>query len=555
MGQVTGTDSRAFFIDNKHFIINRQFGEFGCYVVRRTIMDIISSNPYRILGVYSNSSIKERIANSNKLKAYLKVGKSVSFPLDLSNLIPAPIRVPESIEHANGSVNLPQDRLKYALFWFIKVTSIDEIALGYLQKGETEKAKELLEKKETFSSLINLGVLALAQNNFVMAIQLITQVIHDDNYRIAFVESVCGSTYQLLEDELARWFMDELLIEIPLQQLMQLFLKYGSSMDDNNYLKSKAIDELTVIINAEITKVKSVKNDDPDAQYKAGVALINNTKEPLSIIGSLLKNSDIQYQMIADNLAKQILQCGIDYYNNSKELDSAIKAMPIQKYALEIAVGALIKDRCRENVKILQKIIHELPPLDVLSEDHMIRQALEHFMRKKNVRSLKSSLSPFIESNPVENDLESVSTLLHDTKIELDRIKRKVTIDCDYYWKMTDLVVNCALSEVIEYVNKKTNLMQQHSAFTSLINDEKASFEREQTLKKLRVAISNAVQIINIIDKFDMTSEFKAKRYDSNKNTLINLQKQLYASNQSSNSGCMIWIIIAIGSIIAASCI
>lgn len=509
-------------------------------------MDIISGNPYRLLGVYSNSPIKDRIANANKMKAYLKVDKSVSFPLDLLNLIPAPVRIAENIERANGSINLPQDQLKYALFWFIKVTSIDEIAMGYLQKGETEKAKELFGKKETFSSLINLGVLSLVQNDQVTAVQTITKVIHSDNYRVAFVEAVCGSTCQLSEDDLARLFMDELLIEIPAQNLVQLFLKYGISIEDNTYLKNKVLGEPIVIINAEIAKAKNLKNDDSDAQYSAGVTLMNSTKESLGIIRSILKKSDIQYQVIVDNLAKQILQCGINYYNNSKELDSAIKAMPIQKYALHIAVGALTKDRCKENVDILQKIIDELPPLDVLQEDNRIRQALERFTQKKKMSGLKSALFPMsrlIKPEPAENDLEFVYTLLHDTKIELDRIKKQVTVSSEYYWKMTDLIVNCALSEVIEYVNTITNQSQPH-----------LSFEREQTLRNLRVAMSNAIQIMNILDKFDMTSDFKTKRYAPNKNTLMDLKRQLNVSNQNPNSGCMIWIIIAIVGLVA-SCI
>ena len=97
-------------------------------------MKIISNNPYRLLGVYSNSPVKERIANANKLKAYLKVGKSVSFPLDLSDFMPTPIRTVESMEHVNSSINLPQDQLKYALFWFINGSPIDDMALAYLQK-------------------------------------------------------------------------------------------------------------------------------------------------------------------------------------------------------------------------------------------------------------------------------------------------------------------------------------------------------------------------------------------------------------------------------------
>lgn len=504
-------------------------------------MDIISGNPYRLLGVYSNSPIKDRIANANKMKAYLKVGKSVSFPLDLLNLIPVPVRIVENMEHANGSINLPQDQLKYALFWFIKVTSIDEIAMGYLQKGKTEKAKELFGKKETFSSLINLGVLSLIQNDLVTAVQTITKVIHNDDYRVAFGEAVCGSTYQLSEDDLARLFMDQLLMEIPAQNLMQLFSKYGISIEDNTYLKNKVVGDPIAIINVEIEKSKTLKNDDSDVQYRAGVTLMNSTKESLGIIRSVLSENDIQYQMVVDNLAKQILQCGINYYNNSKELDSAIKAMPIQKYALHIAVGALTKDRCKENVDILQKIIDELPPLDVLQEADQIRRALERFTQNKKISVLKSAL--FSEPRliePTENDLEFVHTLLHDTKIELDKIK----ISYDYYWKMTDLIVNCALSEVIEYVNAITSRSQPY-----------LSFEREQTLRNLRVAMNNAIRIMHILDKFDMTSDFKTKRYAPNKNALMDLKRQLNVSNQNSNSGCMIWIIIFIVGLVAVSCI
>lgn len=47
----------------------------------------IINNPYRILGVLSNSPLKERVANLNKLNAFAKVGKKVSFPNDFGNII------------------------------------------------------------------------------------------------------------------------------------------------------------------------------------------------------------------------------------------------------------------------------------------------------------------------------------------------------------------------------------------------------------------------------------------------------------------------------------
>lgn len=454
-------------------------------------MDIVNSNPYRLLGVYSNSSTKDRIANANKLKAYLKVGKSVSFPLDLLNLIPAPIRTAESMEHANGCINLPHNQLKYALFWFIKVSSIDEMALDYLQKGNTHKAKELLEKKETFSSLINLGVLALIQSDKAVAIQAITKVIHSDNYRTAFVKEVCGDIYQISEDELARLFMDELMVETPIQELMQLFLDSGTTKEDNSYLKDKAVGEPIATINAEIAKAKSVKNNDADAQYNAGVFLMNNTKGLLDIIKTHLGTRDIRYRMVADNLAKQILQCGINYYNNSDEPDAVIKALPLQKYALSIAVGTLTKDRCKENVAILVKQKKELPPVSVKEYDKFIKDELAKY------QALPKLIVHAIE-------------LIKKCAPYLMSIKKELGYNNSYYLKLSTLVVNAALYNVIEEFNKINN---DSNEFDLLLN-------KEYTIQKIRNLCKEAWIAFLYMDKLDMEEDFRIQRYSQNRTSL-----------------------------------
>lgn len=70
-------------------------------------MEIIDNNPYRILGVYANSPLRERVANACKARAFLKVGKSVSFPLDLTGYLHPLNRTGESFARAESSVALP----------------------------------------------------------------------------------------------------------------------------------------------------------------------------------------------------------------------------------------------------------------------------------------------------------------------------------------------------------------------------------------------------------------------------------------------------------------
>lgn len=457
-------------------------------------MNIISGNPYRLLGTFSNSSIKDRIANTNKIKAYLKVGKSVSFPIDLANLMSAPVRTLESMEHTNGCINLPQDQLKYALFWFIKSTSIDEIAFGYLQQGDVVKAKELFEKKETSSSLINRGVLALIQNDAITAIQCITKVIHDDDYRTAFVEAVCGSTFQISEESLAQLFIDELLIEMPMQELMQLFWDNGASADDDSYLKNKVVAEQMVIINTEINHAKSVRNSDSDAQYRAGCTLMNRTKEPLSIIRSFLDTEDAQYQMIVDNLAKQILQCGINYYNNSQEHDAPNKAIVLQKYALYIAVGKLTKDRCRKNVTILQNVIEQLPPLEVEEEARIIKEELNKYSQLPD--KISYAIHLMVQCAP-----------------SVMRIKEKLGVSHKYYLKISTQIVDNSLHNVIEEVN-------------SINNDQlslKLALHRVATMELLERILKEAWKAILCMDKFDIEAEFQRDRYLPNRKLLKSL--------------------------------
>ena len=139
----------------------------------------ITYNPYRILGVYSNSSNEEQVSNTKKLLAFLKINKSFSFPLDLPHLLPPITRTEEMINEARAKLSRPEDRAKYALFWFIKRTSFDEIAFNHLIAGDVKKAKEIWTKVPTMSALQNLFVLELICAD-------ITKVVMDpiiDKYR------------------------------------------------------------------------------------------------------------------------------------------------------------------------------------------------------------------------------------------------------------------------------------------------------------------------------------------------------------------------------------
>ena len=47
--------------------------------MKKTVNPYISLNPYRIIGVHSNSGVKEIHKNLSRLKAYAQLGKKVDF--------------------------------------------------------------------------------------------------------------------------------------------------------------------------------------------------------------------------------------------------------------------------------------------------------------------------------------------------------------------------------------------------------------------------------------------------------------------------------------------
>ena len=164
-------------------------------------MKIIEQNPYRQLGVFANSPTRERVANHNRLKAFLNVGKQVSFPLDLSQYLPAIERTAESVVDAEAKLTLPKDRLKYGQFWFVNSTPIDNIAFNHLFAGDMDEAIGLWNKRDDVSSLQNRAVCYFIKGEYESA-QICGQKLYTDHSG-QFVSLVLGNGSNVTTDELS----------------------------------------------------------------------------------------------------------------------------------------------------------------------------------------------------------------------------------------------------------------------------------------------------------------------------------------------------------------
>ena len=472
-------------------------------------MNILRNNPYRLLGVYSNSPTKERLANHNRMKAFLKVGKPVSFPLDLPQYLSAIQRTEASVMDAEAQLTLPKDQLLYAQFWFVKATHLDEVAFNNLFAGEIDKAEEIWQKKDTASSLQNRTVCALMREGYRRAITCAETLYGNPLYSTQFVSAILGTDGNADVDTLAFLFLDVLCDEVGANQLLPFIT------DDawKSHVEEKAVKPLVDSIQDAIAIAKKSKEKGAEARLNAGEALRENTKSAFQQLRGFLSATDLQYQMIADKLGLEILQCGIDYFNGSDEPEAAHKAMDLQKYAQSIVVGQMAKDRCEENVDILQKIIEALPPSEVLAEDCAIKEELRKYCK-------------------LPDEICYAVTLLNKTKPHLQAIKNKLGSNNKYYLKISTQIVSNALHNLIEEVNAA----------------------QKQATSETKKALREAWKTTLIMDTFDMEQDFKNNRYASNRSVLKDLYERYNVASHPYIAATVLMILSLIIGCIWQSC-
>ncbi len=445
-------------------------------------MNIVINNPYRVLGVYANSPKKDIVANKGKATAFLKVNRSVEYPLDLKGILPSLSRTLEMMNEAESHLAIAKEQIKYAQFWFVKMTPPDDVAFNHLIAGNIASAEEIWSKQESLSSLQNKMVCFLIEDKpraAVMAAEKLYEKFGD-----TYINKVnANCTLQLSSPDLLYQFLNTLGEEIGFPKLIGLV----SSEEAKNYIRSKTIDPLISKISSEVDKTKKVDHKDPKARIEAAKILVTNTREPFTQLKSILLSTDSQFQIISDKLGLEILQCGIDYYNNSDDDDAPHTAMKMQKYAQSVVVGTLARQRCDENVKILQKVIEQLPPQEIIREDRAIKRELEKYIEL-----------------PVK--IINAITLLKQTKPHLQSIKQKLGVKNKNYISLSTLVVNNALHNVIEEVNEAQN---------------------EKNTGTLNYCLREAWKAILLMDEFDIDAKTKKNRYLPNRNTLKELCESL----------------------------
>ena len=470
------------------------------------LRNAISYNPFRVLGIYVNASSKEQHASLTKMQRYLEVNKSPEMECDFNEVLTPILRTKDQIENANGSIYLPADKFKAALFWIAKSEPLHDIAFGHFKAGNYLKAFEILSKGNSWSSTLNRSTLSLSIGKVSYGIEHLFKLLNDDSLREDFCMYVCGGDYLIDAQDASNIAIDELLKTLNPKELWRYLsncrTKHPSSLD---YLSTKILEKPISSIEIAISNARESYSGNALDNYNAGIKLMSSTKATLTELLELRGISEQRVTNCIDNLANTILQCGINYYNGAHEYDAAKNALSLQEYAESIAIGSIVKDRCKKNTNILRDIIGSLPNKEIYEFSIETGKIFNNYSNNS-----KDRFSRLFQPSP-----EKAMKMIRECRPILISAKEKLGASNPNYQELSSNVASVALSIVINAVNSELDKTR-----ITLF------YDRSSILKSVRTVLADAWRATLMIQRLDMSKEYRDNKFEQNKKTLCSIMSK-----------------------------
>lgn len=352
------------------------------------------NNPFFILGVYSNTKIKERTSHITKIKAYSNVGKSTSFPLDFPTCLTPPERTDKTIEKALSLINTPKECFNSYLFWLSNSNSIDDTAINYAISGDFDKAIEILSKQKKVTSMINLSVMYYLIKQDSKAIEKAFEVINNPDNLSSFIEffnSSSGHNIDITAEDVSTLYIESLLQYYDINRLYEIFSSLEGELSEQiSYLNVKRATPIIESINQVLSKEKYDRDNKPSFSTLIEKAR-NITSATDKLRNDLLKtvgeDSDIA-QECCSKIASMVRECAIDALSDNLELHEIDKIESIIRNACNISLSDIFKATCEDDFANLNRRRESL-------EDKELIEAYGHLCQKYSSYSTSFTDSDF----------------------------------------------------------------------------------------------------------------------------------------------------------------
>ena len=478
-------------------------------------MQHIKFNPFRIIGILAGTSTREEHTKVKKIKMYVEADEDI--PSDyFFPILGKQSRSKNDIEKAESKLNLNDDRIVAALFWFYEGNKVtDEPAFDLLKEDDIKEAKAIWEKLTESSSEVtqknasaynNLGTLYLTKNNFKKGLVLKLAFLESD-YATTLISKTTDETFKVSKTDIQIRFLKTLFEEVKSEKSIEIseLLEILNSIDFSakKIFLEQFIDEPIRSVEEEINRTKIKINANKESGLISGNELISNTFRNLELIKSIVGKSAIKYTNIADKIANQISVCSSSYFNHYKDsnTDPSDSAMDLFLKAKKIAEGSVTKQRIQENIENLEEWIEDKPERD---------------KQKKIADDFEKIIKLLKRYDEKAETISNADDLVDEARPLLNNIKSVLGSSDDLYLKLSTRIGNQALAYIIEEVNQA-----------------QSKIEHQYQIASFKLVLRSAIILANKIKTLDLEYNFKVNRLNENYDVLAGLCRELNVSTSS----------------------
>lgn len=501
------------------------------------------NNPYRILGLFGGAGEREIRRNKSKIEAHSRVGKTAVFDNDIS--LKPPNRDEKTVAEALSKIESYENRVYYSLFWFVNAKHYDEAAINYLVSGEFKKAEEIWGKvinnqkvnQQNYTGFNNYGSLKflLSINAFEDRLNLIEDgiinklILIESPIACKFAQSVTEDNYDLNTEIILKRFLKSVDNDPALQDInsVGLLSKNGVSVSETTkkILIKESLDEIEGLVD---DTVKLTKNN-PSNANNAARSLEKISDNNLPIIKNVLGEDDLKYDSVRNNVAKELLQCAIAYFNHYADGND----ISIGKEAEDIAIKA---NKLATNDNIIDKASKNL---------EIFRSWRKTFYVNTELGKLNKILNTLY--NQQSYDIDYLLECYTECKNILFTVKNKLGNNSKIYMSYSSYSVQSIQNALIKKVNSEIEIWNKRNDFSSYMemgpNERIIAGTYISSLHRIEVEniLINAYKLQQKLGSFDMYSETR-ENYLRNIKDLENLKKQFIVENgynySKSSGGC-----------------
>lgn len=351
-------------------------------------MQAIQHNPFRILNIPCTASEREIARQISKYEIYAEMGK----PLDGDDQTVAFgdfDRTPETIQQAAKQIEQGELRLYHSFLWFSIDNDDDRRAMKHLHANELDAALEIwnppfettvTEDYNQFLQLKNRYVVLLGQQGKEMEnlAELLMNAgrFFESEHLEKYVLGIAGDNYVFFRDKVSQHFVNELIghfnpfLDGPeaTRQFVSNFNFF--SADTIAHVQSKFTGNEVFTIEEAVSTAAEQRKENPAGSHAIGEVLWKKVRPLMKELKTLLGEDDIQYQMTADNVADELLQCSTMQFNEfykedrwdaEKDTEISEHSLRLTNYAETIAVGTTVKQRIVKDQEYIHNWIKDQP--------------------------------------------------------------------------------------------------------------------------------------------------------------------------------------------------